>query len=105
VFKITQGKGFFITFENGYSLSVQWGYGNYCANRHEYDSGGDYVDNQRVLGEEGSNTAEIAIINPDGDMNGKALGIFDGDDVEGYCTPERVLEVMNLIAALEKSDD
>ena len=32
-FKITHGKGFHITFENGWTISVQFGFGNYCANR------------------------------------------------------------------------
>ena len=26
-------RGFYITYENGYELSVQYGYGNYCSNR------------------------------------------------------------------------
>jgi hypothetical protein len=34
--KITAGKGFQITFANGYTVSVQWGPGNYCDNHSYY---------------------------------------------------------------------
>ena len=40
-------------------------------------------------------------MSPSGDFIGKDLNIFQDDDVEGYCTPERVLEVMTIIAALK----
>ena len=33
MFKITQGKGFQVTFANGWTASVQFGVENYCANR------------------------------------------------------------------------
>jgi hypothetical protein len=32
-FRITCGKGFQMTFANGYTISVQFGYTNYCDNR------------------------------------------------------------------------
>jgi len=32
--RIVPGKGFQLTFENGRTLSVMFGYGNYCENRH-----------------------------------------------------------------------
>jgi hypothetical protein len=31
-FKSTENKGFQMTFENGWTISVQFGYGNYCDN-------------------------------------------------------------------------
>lgn len=33
MFGITDGKGFHMTFENGLTISVQFGYMNYCSNR------------------------------------------------------------------------
>ena len=94
MFKITCGKGFCMTFANGYSLSVQWGYENYCDNRWQDITGTaeQYDDNQRKLGEKGSYTAEIAIFNPDNHM----LSMKDtwGDDVKGHCTADEVLEWM-----------
>ena len=32
---ITQGKGFQLKFANGWTVSVQFGWGNYCGNRHD----------------------------------------------------------------------
>ena len=36
-FKSTDRKGFHITFENGLTVSVQWGGGNYCENHDNMD--------------------------------------------------------------------
>jgi hypothetical protein len=33
-FKSTLNKGFQMTFDNGWTISVQFGYGNYCDNRN-----------------------------------------------------------------------
>ena len=41
-FTITGGKGFHLKFENGYTVSVQFGPGSYCENRSL-----DYVDFNR----------------------------------------------------------
>jgi len=62
-FWITQGKGFQMKFDNGYMVSVQWGSMNYCDNR---TFGTDIVppDGEAARGAMGSNTAEVAIINP-----------------------------------------
>lgn len=100
MFEITQGKGFRMTFANGYGISVQWGYGNYCESRDKEIDWNKFKEEQARLGKEGSATAEIAVLNPSGVLCGEDLGIFDGDNVEGWCTPERVLEVMNKIAKL-----
>ncbi len=91
-----------MTFANGYGISVQWGIGNYCSNQANVQQllSGDYKTEQIKAGEKGSATAEIAIRSPNGDLVGQELDLFHGDDVEGYCTPERVLEVMNKVAKL-----
>lgn len=36
MFRITRGKGFHVSFPNGYTVSVQFGPGNYC---DHYDRG------------------------------------------------------------------
>jgi hypothetical protein len=84
-FRITGGKGFHITFENGYSISVQFGPGNYSDN-HDMAIGAQDLEAGRI----GSTTAEIAIIGLDGQLE-KRPG---GDTVEGYVSPERVAEVI-----------
>ena len=38
-FVSTQNKGFNMTFENGISISVQWGVGNYCNRKNDGEFG------------------------------------------------------------------
>jgi hypothetical protein len=65
MFKITEGKGFHIQFENGWVVSVQWGAGNYgqnysrsCPNPPE-----SRETLNRILGAKGAAEAEVAIWN------------------------------------------
>lgn len=58
MFRITRGRGFQITFENGYTVSVQFGQFNYCANYNTMED----EKTERQFGEMGSKTAEVAII-------------------------------------------
>ncbi len=90
-FRITGGKGFHVTFENGYTVSVQFGGGGYCEN---YDEPiGD--DDWRKQGARGSCNAETAVWGPDGNMIS-----MDGDDtVQGYQGPAEVLALMNWAAS------
>jgi hypothetical protein len=79
-FKTTVGdycNGFQIVFENGYTVSVQFGINNYS--------------------DMGATTAEVAAWDP----NGEWVRLQDHDDliiVKGYCSPNDVLGIMNLIA-------
>ena len=77
-FKATQNEyhnGFHITFKNGYTMSVQF-------SKTNYSDGGE-------------TTAEIAAWGPDGQW----LKLSDHDDVRGWCSPDEVLEVMNMVAS------
>lgn len=69
--------GFQMTFENGNTISVQFGFGNYCDNK--YTSKPECKD------------AEIAIWN----KSGKWLQI-DGDEVKGYCTADEIADYIQL---------
>lgn len=71
--KTQVASGFQITFENGNTISVQFGWGNYCENRDE--SKPTCVD------------AEIAIWNSDNKWYD-----FGSDTVQGWCTPNEVAE-------------
>jgi len=89
VFQITYGKGFRVTFENGWAVSVQFGPGNYCDN---YDAS---FAEETLCGKRGSTTAETAAINPQGDL------VNLGDNtVAGHQTPAEVLALMVRVAAL-----
>jgi len=80
-FKATENEwhnGFHITFKNGYTISVQFGKGNYS--------------------DKGETTAEIAAWGPDGEW----MILGEGDTVRGWCSPDEVLEVMNTVASQGK---
>jgi hypothetical protein len=85
-FKITGGRGFHITFANGWTVSVQFGPGIYCEN---YDMPIS-VEGNRKAGEKGSGTAEVACWGPDGKMIS-----FGDDTVKGYQNPAEVLQLLN----------
>ena len=95
MFRITDNKGFAIKFENGWSVSVQWGPGNYGSHYHSEfgaQQGKDFWE---------SKTAEVALIH-DRAWACPATGeiIPKSSDVEGYCTPERVADVIAMARAL-----
>ena len=90
MFKITQSKGFWMTFANGITVSVQWGPGNYCS----------YIGGS-ITGDCQSNTAEVAVWKelepPDIDVVGEFIRPpfeWYGDSICGWCTPEQVAEVI-----------
>jgi hypothetical protein len=98
-FGISQGKGFHVTFANGWTVSVQFGIGNYCDNRSlELDL--DYIDQD---GETywpcvTSGNAEIAAW----DANGKWYSFNSENDyetVKGWVGPDELLAFMNEIAS------
>ena len=67
-------RGFHIKFENGFTVSIQWGRGIY----------------------NGPTTAEVGAW----DNKGVWLRLGDGDDVLGYQSPEKVAELLSHVAAL-----
>lgn len=90
MFRITAGKGFQMTFENGWTASVQWGTGNYCDNRDmRYSPNADIE-----AGQKGSKTAEIAAWDADGEWHN-----FGNDEVKGWVTPDEVVEFLSLVAS------
>ena len=82
-FKATQNEynnGFHMVFENGYTISVQFGKANYS--------------------DKGKTTAEVAAW----DSNGEWIQLGEHDDVKGWCSPEEVVEIMNKVANSEFSN-
>ncbi len=90
MFRITGGRGFHITFENGVSVSVQFGGGNYCDNYHA-EIGRDRERDQE------STTAEIAIIPRYGEWLTEEFARYIGQDedmVMGYCNTDTVFKAL-----------
>ena len=95
MFKITRKHGFHITFENGYTVSVQFGPGNYCDN---YDM--EIGREDEKAGERGSSNAECAVWKKNG-KNGELLAcpLFGDDTVSNRSTPTEVLALLNWAAS------
>ena len=81
IFSTSNNKGFHMTFENGVTISVQWGPGNYSDN---YDE--DFRPRERRNVD--SSTAEMGIW----DQQRIWLRFDDGDTVQGSLTPDQVSE-------------
>jgi len=90
--KTTGSNGFQITFANGYTVSVQWGEGNYCDNR-DNRAANKFADN--IPGVPCKN-AEIAAW----DSAGKWVDMENGDVVDGWKTPEEVAAFIQKISSI-----
>lgn len=84
MFAITQNKGFHITFENNWTVSVQFGGGNYC----------DNYDERYGNPAKPSKTAEVAAWGPDGEF----FEIEEGCHVMGYQTANDVALIIDMIS-------
>lgn len=81
LWKPEQGKGFHITFPNGWTVSVQWGEGNYCDSTLEKN------------GHWKGQTAEVWAWPSDEERKNPY-------HVQGFLTPMEVLEFLNEIATI-----
>ena len=81
--------GFAMTFENGWTISVQWGPGNYCHRQDRNDNPFDGIFHDYI-----SPTAEIAAW----DKDGKWTKLSSHDDVKGWLSVNDVYEYMSMIA-------
>lgn len=110
--------GFYVTFENGYTISVVFAYGNYCDNYSDistrYFGGVDhirsYLNAFPKVPEYGypesihCANGEIAIFAPNGDWVTRKVmyavfGIDCDDDVVGHITPGQFLALCNYISS------
>jgi|TARA_R110002020_G_scaffold26591_1_gene86200 hypothetical protein len=78
---IEEGKGFQMTFKNGWTVSVQWGEGN-------------YADNETITfeGKALVLTGEVAVIMIE--RKGEKDRILYPMEVQGWVTPDKVVEIM-----------
>lgn len=87
MFKSTSNKGFQLTFENGLTISVQFGTGNYC-HRNRIAPVGEEMKQDIIESE----TAEIAIWDKTGQWYN-----FGSDEVKGWASPDEVAEWIHLV--------
>lgn len=78
--RISGNKGFAMTFENGFTISVQFGSSNYCENR-SFDDYGKEMEQQHTT----CQNAEIAIWDEVNEWFD-----FGGDQVKGWVRPDEI---------------
>lgn len=105
-FASTKRSGFHMTFENGLTASVQWGYGTYSDNH--FDVNGVEFPLHPFDIDAVSTTAEVAVIGRDGElMSLKPFMLplsYNGEDVVAGClTPYEVLMFMNRVQEWEEN--
>jgi hypothetical protein len=81
----TENKGFQLTFDNGWTISVQWGAGNYCSNK--------MVDTNKNNSMLESANAEIAIW----DADHKDFDFGNGQLCLGWLTPNEVADWISVV--------
>jgi len=96
-FRATGNKGFQMVFENGWTISVQFGYGNYCDN-YQHPDGFDFAKDLNVVQ---SGDAEIAIWAGD-TWKGDWYTFENGEMVLGHQTPDQVAEWIAKVVAFSK---
>jgi len=82
MFSSTLNKGFQMTFQNGWTISVQFGYSSYCQNYHHPEGVG--FSREGIVK---SQDAEIAIWDKEGQYYN-----FGNDTVKGWCSSNEAAE-------------
>jgi hypothetical protein len=93
MFRITDGRGFHMTFANGWTVSVQFGPYSHCSNRDLNSRIGEsYARASRDAGKQGSIDAEIAAW----DSNDVWYD-FGDDKIKGWVKPDEVADFIEMI--------
>jgi hypothetical protein len=96
-FKAFAAKGFQVTFDNGYTVSVMFGAGNYCEHRMN-DQIEPFNNSVKVWHRHTSADAEVAVFNRDDEFVTGFPGCPESDQVRGWVTTNDVLAIMNWAA-------
>lgn len=101
-FSITDNKGFQLTFENGWMVSVQFGPGNYGDNRAKRFTGDSLYPGDSELAEVGVFRKEL---NPDGKTawwKGEIADSldFDGSGIAAYQNANQVAKIIETVSKL-----
>lgn len=98
MFTSTRNQGFQMTFQNGMTISVQFGTGNYCERRSFTTSyRGDMDAATPIIT---SNDAEIAIWDKDDHWFN-----FGNDTVKGWCSVDEVVTWIGIVREAKTIDD
>ena len=101
MFRTNSNKGFFMEFENGFGISVQWGIMNYCSvkNLGEFKPKIEMNGNSRRFRNAWeSNTAEIAVFKGGVGTCNIMMDVGDNDQVIGWLTTDDVAKVIEIVS-------
>ena len=94
-FTSTQNKGFTMTFQNGLTISVQWGTVNYCERKNPTSP----IQGEMKMNIVESTTAEIAIWDET-----NTWFDFGYDTVEGHCDTNEVARWIGIVSNAENME-
>ena len=94
-FIATQNKGFRMKFENGFSISVQWGTENYC----EKKSFNTDIDPTKERIWE-STSAEIAVFD-----DGGIISVGGDDQIIGWLSPDEVAKYIAIVSSAKNAEE
>ena len=97
MFSAGYNKGFSLTFENGNTVSVQWGPGNYCEPVHPQGRNAPH-DAPTQMQVWKSESAEMAAWNANGEWHN-----FGYDSVDGWKTTDEIADFIHFVANNELS--
>ena len=90
-FSNSEGRGFHLTFDNKWTISVQFSGGHYCDNKERgYDLAKELVERGELMH---STNAEIAVWKQNG-----GLIWLENDQVRGYTTADEVAKVITIVS-------
>lgn len=87
---------FWIKFKNGYTLSIFNGFGSYTENHYNHQKQKEIMDKHLIYDGWDSDTVEIAIISPNGDLCTNDYLQCD-DTVKGYVSVDELVDIINLV--------
>ena len=89
-FSNSEGRGFHLTFDNKWTISVQFCGGHYCDN---YTKNWNFAQEKVAKGDSiQSSTAEIAVLSNNGMIS------LENDTVRGYTTADEVARVITIVS-------
>jgi len=94
-----KSKGFCMTFDNGFEISVQWGTMNYCSNKGQ---GG--VNEHEITDKWKSPTAEIMISHATPNNNDN-IDLGNGDKVAGWLSTDTVAKLIGVVSSVKNVDE
>ena len=101
---ITGNKGFQMTFSNGNTVSVQFGYGNYCENKLNEEVGALF--NPEPHNPQSSDAEVAAWSRASGDGEGERVWYnFGHDTVAGWLNADEVASFITFVATSDLNED